>query len=275
MPALITHTPMLKASKCVQKPTAKAADRAASSVAPSVSEQPPTSKQAPKAHWIYWNGARMEWLLDWLEENPEDRQKLFSNSSKNAKEEGWCKHVVTGTKSEFHKMIATFVFSVDNNPNVCMDFCSNPVNYMKSIDNYIIWWVFHLYPCYVWWHFLYRLQKEYRFFNEKLEQTGAGLQYEDLEEGSNLQNLVGEYDMSFTFCHHCQLCYDLEQLKQDFPYWKCLNSFWCTLPNFNPYTASLEPGQEYWDHANGDNPDTEELAGNVKSPLLSFTFTHF
>lgn len=36
----------------------------------------------------------------------------------------------------------------------------------------------------------------------------------------------------------------LEQLEQDFPYWKCLHGFWRTLPNFNPYTASSEPGQD-------------------------------
>ena len=141
---------MPKASKCVLKPTAKAADLAASSVAPSDSEQPPTSKQAPKAHQIYWNGARTERLLDWLEENPEDHQKLFSNSSKDAKEEVQCKCVAKGTKSEFPKMIATSVFSVDDAANVHADFCSNPVNYTKSIDNDITWWVFHLYPCSIW-----------------------------------------------------------------------------------------------------------------------------
>ncbi|KAH9974182.1 hypothetical protein BGW80DRAFT_1128570, partial [Lactifluus volemus] len=147
-------------------------------------------------------------LLNWLEENPEDRQKLFSDSSKDAKEEGRRRRVVKGTKSEFHKMMATAVFSVNDDANIRADFRSNPVNYTKSIDNYIT-----------------RLRKEYRSFNEKLGQTGAGLRYEDLEEGSNLQNLV-------------------EQLEQDFPYWKRLHSFWCTLPNFNPYTTSLEPGQD-------------------------------
>jgi hypothetical protein len=38
--------------------------------------------------------------------------------------------------------------------------------------------------------------------------------------------------------------YDAEQLEQDFPYWKRLHGFWRTLPNFNPYTASSEPGQD-------------------------------
>ncbi|KAF8222864.1 hypothetical protein L208DRAFT_1381681 [Tricholoma matsutake] len=36
----------------------------------------------------------------------------------------------------------------------------------------------------------------------------------------------------------------LEQLEQDFPYWKHLHGFWCTLPNFNPYIALSEPGQD-------------------------------
>jgi hypothetical protein len=30
----------------------------------------------------------------------------------------------------------------------------------------------------------------------------------------------------------------------DFPYWKRLHGFWHTLPNFNPYTALSEPGQD-------------------------------
>jgi hypothetical protein len=36
----------------------------------------------------------------------------------------------------------------------------------------------------------------------------------------------------------------LEQLEQDFPFWKCLHGFWWMLPNFNPHMASSEPGQD-------------------------------
>ena len=35
-----------------------------------------------------------------------------------------------------------------------------------------------------------------------------------------------------------------EQLEQEFLFWKRLHGFWRTLPNFNPYTASSEPGQD-------------------------------
>ena len=80
----------------------------------------------------------MELLLDWLEENPEDRQKLFSDSSKDAKDKGQRKHVAKSSKSEFHRMIAAAVFSVNPNPNIRADFHDNPINYTKSVDNYII-----------------------------------------------------------------------------------------------------------------------------------------
>ena len=137
--------PLAKSSKRIRKPTAKAADPTANTVATSDSEQPQTSKQAPKAHQIHWNVARTERLLNWLEENPEDRQKPFSDSSKDAKDEGRRKCVAKSTKSEFHKMIATSVFSVDDDTNIHADFHSNPVNYMKSVDNYIMRLVFFIY----------------------------------------------------------------------------------------------------------------------------------
>ena len=45
-------------------------------------------------------------------------------------------------KSEFHKLITIFVFSVDTNKEVQDDFALNGVNYTKSIDNYLGWYVF-------------------------------------------------------------------------------------------------------------------------------------
>ena len=49
------------------------------------------------------------------------------------------KIVTKGMKSEFHKLIATFVFSINDDANICVDFHSNTVNYTGSIDNYITW----------------------------------------------------------------------------------------------------------------------------------------
>ena len=98
--------------------------------------QPATSK-ARRLMRISWTTARTERLLDWLEENPVDRQKLFSDSTKDAKDEGRRKRVAKGTKSEYHKLIAIFVFSVDADKGVRDDFAVNGVNYTKSVDNYL------------------------------------------------------------------------------------------------------------------------------------------
>ena len=142
---------------------------------------------------ISWTTARTERLLDWLEENPVDRQKLFSDSTKDAKDEGRRKRVAKGTKSEFHKSIAIFVFSVDTDKGVRDDFTVNGSNYTKSVDNYLGRYGFYFLHFSSCSSASSRLRKEYRLFNEKLGQTGAGLKFEDVEEGSTLSNLIGPF----------------------------------------------------------------------------------
>jgi hypothetical protein len=135
--------PMSKASQRVRRPTSKAAQVISSTTATSDNEA--EGKQVPKARRIHWNPGRTERLLDWLEENPEERQKLFSDSSKDAKDEGRRKHVAKSTKSEYHKMIALAVFSVDCDASVRNDCVSNPLAYTKSVDNYLSRYVPHIF----------------------------------------------------------------------------------------------------------------------------------
>ena len=40
-------------------------------------------------------------------------------------------------KSEFHRLMAVFVFSVDADKDVQDDFAVNSGNYTKSVDNYL------------------------------------------------------------------------------------------------------------------------------------------
>jgi hypothetical protein len=35
-----------------------------------------------------------------------------------------------------------------------------------------------------------------------------------------------------------------EKETEDFKWWLRLHGYWCTLPNFNPYTISSEPGHD-------------------------------
>ena len=153
--------------------------------------------QATKVHCISWTTARTKQLLDWLEENSVDWQQLFSDSTKNAKDKGRQKHVAKETKLEFHKLIAIFVFSVDVNKEVHDDFAVNSGNYTKSVDNYLGWYVFCFSSFSSCSSASSRLQKKYQLFNEKLGQMGAGLKFEDVEEGSTLSNLIGLF---FSLC---------------------------------------------------------------------------
>jgi hypothetical protein len=126
------------APKRARKPSSKATEYAPINFS---DEEDATSQPQPakarRMMRISWTTARTERLLDWLEENPVDRQKLFSDSTKDAKDEGRRKRVAKGTKSEFHKLIAIFVFSVDVDKGVRDDFAVNSGNYVKSVDNYL------------------------------------------------------------------------------------------------------------------------------------------
>jgi hypothetical protein len=130
------------APKRARKPSSKVTESAQNPLIDSSGEEDDTSQPLQPAKVrrtirISWTTARTERLLDWLEENPVDRHKLFSDSTKDAKDEGRRKRVAKGTKSEFHKLIAIFVFSVDADKDVRDDFAANSGNYTKSVDNYL------------------------------------------------------------------------------------------------------------------------------------------
>ena len=136
------------APKRARKPSSKVTQSApldSSDEEDATSQLPPASSKVRRMMRISWTTARTERLLDWLEENPADRQKLFSDSTKDAKEEGRRKRVAKGTKSEFHKSIAQFVFSVDADKGVRDDFAVNGGNYTKSVDNYLGRYAFHFF----------------------------------------------------------------------------------------------------------------------------------
>lgn len=134
------------APKRARKPSSKATESASvDSTDEDATSQPQPPAKARRMMRISWTTARTERLLDWLEENPVDRQKLFSDSTKDAKDEGRRKRVAKGTKAEYHKLIAVYVFSVDVDKGVWDDFAVNSANYTKSVDNYLGRYIFPFY----------------------------------------------------------------------------------------------------------------------------------
>jgi hypothetical protein len=78
--------PPRSTKKRTRKPTSKVVESAA--IEFSDDEDHDTATQRTKVRRTSWTPARSERLLDWLEENPADHQKLFSDSTKDAKDEG-------------------------------------------------------------------------------------------------------------------------------------------------------------------------------------------
>lgn len=93
--------------------------------------------EKPALEKVYWEKdlSRTDRLLDWLESNPSDRQKLFSDSARDAKEENRPRHVARGAKSEFHTKIALYVFSVDTDARVRKEVVTNVNKYAKAVEN--------------------------------------------------------------------------------------------------------------------------------------------
>jgi hypothetical protein len=55
---------------------------------------------------VQWDDLRTEQLVDWLEDNPEDHQKLFSDLSHDVKKENRPCQVAKGSKSIFYVKMA-------------------------------------------------------------------------------------------------------------------------------------------------------------------------
>ncbi|KAH9172101.1 hypothetical protein EDB89DRAFT_1851580, partial [Lactarius sanguifluus] len=157
---------------------------------------------------VQWDNLCTDQLVDWLEDNPEDHQKLFSDLSHDAKKENRPCRVAKGSKSTFHVKMAEYIFSVDVDARVHVDVKEDIKKYSKAVENWITY-----------------LKHKYHKFTQELGRTGAGLMIEEIRKDSNLSNI-------------------LDKLLTGFPIWECLHGFWCMLPSFNPHMVSSEPGQD-------------------------------
>ncbi|KAI0272147.1 hypothetical protein BGY98DRAFT_922230 [Russula aff. rugulosa BPL654] len=174
-------------------------------------EEPATNTRTLKVPArIVWDKypERTERLLDYLDAHPDVAIKLFGDSTQTAKLEGRSKLTAKSNKGAVYLQLANGIFSIDDDPAIRADFVTNPNKYAKAIDNYIT----------------NTLKKQYRAANERIGKTGAGLKPEDVRPDSEIANII-------------------EKETQTFKWWPRLHGFWRTLPNFNPYTITSDPGQ--------------------------------
>ncbi|KDR70600.1 hypothetical protein GALMADRAFT_229964 [Galerina marginata CBS 339.88] len=132
--------------------------------------QPKAADVQSFAGWhlqVEWDSPRTNCLLDWLDQNPDDHNRLFSNSTVAAKEEKRRKVVFDCDKEDVE--MRTW-------------YLKEPAKFSSSLSNYL--------NC---------LHTKYREFNQQLGQTGAGLSYDEIDPGSNIYNLIDELSVEFPY----------------------------------------------------------------------------
>lgn len=93
---------------------------------------------AASAKRFTWTPERTDRLLNWLDDHPDDRLKLFSDSVQDAREQGRNRAVGKTVKGPFYVQIAKDIFSQDEDPFV-KEQASNSAQakYAKIVENRI------------------------------------------------------------------------------------------------------------------------------------------
>ena len=100
------------------------------------SKAAPAAPAAPPR--LVWDAKRTDRLVQWLEDNVEDRQRLFSDSAQDAKEQGRRSRTAKTSKTSFHLKMAEYIFSVDEDERI-RDYVKlhGAKRYIKVVENHI------------------------------------------------------------------------------------------------------------------------------------------
>ncbi|GJJ05876.1 hypothetical protein Clacol_000063 [Clathrus columnatus] len=147
------------------------------------------------------------------------------HATKDAKAEDRQKNTAKSSKASFHGVLAKYIFDKDNTDDeqLCNNYQGDSEHYAQSVGSQ-----------------LQRLKKKYKECCEKLGATGAGLNPEDIREGSEIAN------------KH-------EQIRNQWPFWDWLHAMWHELPNYNPVGVSTTGSHcDFADDAAGlwETPDS-------------------
>ncbi|KAG2050543.1 hypothetical protein BDR06DRAFT_1064674 [Suillus hirtellus] len=118
----------------------------------------------------------MERLLAWCKENKDAWIKLFSNSAKDAKEQGRKKQQSRTSRDTFYSQVTQAIFLNDEDLEVQQLFKEDPKAFIKPVSTRFG-----------------TLKKKYNKFNKELKQSGAGKTYAELQEDPMMKSLIGKF----------------------------------------------------------------------------------
>ncbi|KAG2093014.1 hypothetical protein BD769DRAFT_1335003, partial [Suillus cothurnatus] len=137
------------------------------------------------------------------------RIKLFSDSAKDAKEQGQKKKQNGTSRDTFYSQVAQAIFLNDEDPEVQRHFKEDPKAFIKPVST----------------HFSMYAQEKYNEFNKELKQSGAGKTYAELQEDPTMRSLI-------------------DTKLEKFPWWPELHGWWHTNPAFNYAFSMADTGQD-------------------------------
>lgn len=119
-----------------------------SAPASSQSPQPSNMKVTPntKIPAIYWEkrySARTSRLIEWCKANDEARIKLFSDSAKDAKEEGRPRQQMSTQKKNHIQQLAAAIFTNDEDPTIRALYEEHPLSFIKPVESRFISYVYY------------------------------------------------------------------------------------------------------------------------------------
>ncbi|KAG2047599.1 hypothetical protein BDR06DRAFT_1029586 [Suillus hirtellus] len=161
-----------------------------------------------RSRWWSLSCTHTECLLAWCKENKDTRIKLFSDSTKDAKEQGRKKKQSGTSRDTFYSQVAQAIFSNDEDPEVQRLFKEDPKAFIKPVST------------------CFGTYKKYNEFNKELKQSGAGKTYAELQEDPTMKSLIDT------------------KLKK-FPWWPELHGWWRTNPAFNYAFSTADTGQDF------------------------------
>ncbi|KAG2053841.1 hypothetical protein BDR06DRAFT_863379, partial [Suillus hirtellus] len=135
--------------------------------------------------------------------------KIFSDSTKDSKEEGRTRQQMTTQKNVYLQQLAATIFENDEDLKVREYFKAHPLAFTKPIQSRY-----------------FSLHKKYNEINVQLGQTGTGLSFEAINGNEKMRSI-------------------LDWLLVAFPWWVDLHGWWRTNPTYNTLFSTADPGQDF------------------------------
>jgi len=87
---------------------------------------------------VEWNNMRTNCLLDWLDQNPDDHNCLFSDSTTAAKEQNHHKVTAKGSKNCYYLALAKAVFDwKEEDIEMWVWYLKEPAKFSSSLSSYL------------------------------------------------------------------------------------------------------------------------------------------